>query len=103
MDSKLLNKFKYQIQTHRENLKEWLSTISPETERVLCCVCGEEFTTGQIEEELVTKKIELAIDQIDKGEFGKCTICDGEVEEERLALGKRSGNGGQGTATTFSL
>jgi len=86
MDSKLLNKFKQRLQNHRDNLKEWLSTNSPETERILCCDCGEQLNRQIIEEELVTNKIEEVIDRIDCGEFGKCTLCDGEVEEERLTL-----------------
>ena len=29
-------------------------------------------------------KIDQAIDSIDKGEFGQCTMCNGKVETERL-------------------
>lgn len=86
MVSKKLKKFKYHLQIHRDNLIEWLNGESPETERVLGHEYRKGLDAGRLEQQLVTQKIEQALDQIDKRKFGKCTLCEGEIEDERLAL-----------------
>jgi serine phosphatase RsbU (regulator of sigma subunit) len=86
MEPKILDKFRYNLQLHRDNLIKWLNRKSLKTERLLGYESGIAFDEESIKQQLVTQKIEQALGQIDNGEFGKCTLCEGEVEEERLAL-----------------
>jgi len=81
-----LEKFKYLLQKHRDNISSWLNIKASDTEIIMCCDLSTESDTETIKDQLVTNKIEHALEQIDKGEFGKCIKCEGEVEEERLAL-----------------
>jgi sigma-B regulation protein RsbU (phosphoserine phosphatase) len=86
MEKIKLEKFKYLLQKHRDNISNWISRRLPETEIIMCCDLNNESNTEKIKDQLVTHKIEQALEKIDSGQFGKCTMCDGEVEEERLAL-----------------
>jgi len=82
MDKKILNKFKRQLQSRRDILTVWLNNPSGKAKRITGRVSGKSADT----QPLVTEKIEHALEQIDDGVFGNCTLCAGEVEEERLAL-----------------
>jgi sigma-B regulation protein RsbU (phosphoserine phosphatase) len=86
MDSKILEKFRSSLESHKNFLIKWFNGSSPQTNRVLGCNVGAEPASASLEQQLVTHKIDQVLDKIDNGEFGKCTLCDGEVEEERLAL-----------------
>jgi len=84
MEPKVLDKFRYNLKSHRDNLLRWFNGRSPKTERILGCEHRIEIDEGPIKQQLVTQKIEHVLEQIDNGEFGKCTLCEGEIEEERL-------------------
>ncbi len=86
MDPKILDKYRNNLKLHRDNLLNWFNGSSLKTERVLGCKPGIEIDKEPINQQLVSQKIEQALDQIECGDFGKCTLCEGEVEEERLAL-----------------
>lgn len=86
MDYLKLENFRKYLLTHKENLSNWLNGKSPDTNRVLCCESEQECETKIAEQQFVANKIDEALHKIDDGEFGKCTMCEGEIEEERLAL-----------------
>lgn len=85
MESGTIDKFRESLQLHRDNLVGWLRSKRPNLKRLL----GDEtvpLSREKMESQLVVGKIEQALQQIEGGEFGKCALCDGEVEVERLAL-----------------
>jgi sigma-B regulation protein RsbU (phosphoserine phosphatase) len=86
MDNNKLDKFRDQLQQHKENLTECIHGNHPEAERILGVQSIEEFNVEAIEQNLVIQKIDQALERIGDGTFGKCNLCSGEVEEERLAL-----------------
>lgn len=71
---------------HRDGLLDWLNGEPSKAKRTLGFDDENEFDKKNVEKQLITKEIESALDKIDHGEFGKCTLCNGEIEEERLAL-----------------
>lgn len=72
--------------SRKDNLLNWLGGDITKSGRILGADIRNGVDTVKIEQELVTQKIDQAIDHIHQGDFGKCTQCSGEVEEERLAL-----------------
>ena len=86
MDIKLIKKFRHHLRTRRDLLFQWLNSPSAGTRRIIGQVEKAATEMSMPHHSLVTEKIDSALEQIARGEFGHCTLCDGEVEEERLAL-----------------
>ena len=82
MDIKIIERFREQLQQRRDRLVLWMNDPNLKTTRILGKVAGKSADTKS----LVTEKIDRALKQMEEGNFGGCTLCDGEVEEERLAL-----------------
>ena len=64
MDTSKLERFKYLLQKHRDNISNWLSRKSPETEIIMCCELSNESYTETIKDKLVTQQIEQALEKI---------------------------------------
>ncbi len=79
MDKKTLKKFHHVLSNHRELILEWLNEESIPKDVHL----GKNTTSDVYQ---VLTDIKQALDKMDSGEFGKCKVCDGEVETERLEL-----------------
>ncbi len=78
LNKSILQKFGDRLKEHRSNLLNWFGNV-PEQKQVQCC-CSD----GTINE--VIEKHDRAIREIDSGDFGKCKLCEGEVEVERLEI-----------------
>ena len=79
MNKDTLFKFKTALIEHRDALSEWLNEDSPQ----------KNIHLGGVSPEAVLQHVsELkdTLESIDKGRFGLCCECDGEVETERLEL-----------------
>lgn len=86
MNKKILARFRTRLKDQRQNILAWLNKDSNHIAHILGNSkpeFAESIPTDNLQK---TLKIDQAIDSIDKGEFGKCTMCSGEVETERLEL-----------------
>jgi sigma-B regulation protein RsbU (phosphoserine phosphatase) len=79
MENTILNKFRDSLRTHRNTLTNWFNS-APDYKKSQCCADSASQLAGLIH------KHDETIEQIDSGEFGRCSICNGEVEIERLEL-----------------
>jgi len=86
MEPKTLSRFREALQLHKDSLLGWLMRKSPDVSRQLGGEMGTHPDEERVDKQWVVHKIEQALGQIENGEFGKCTLCEGEVEVERLAL-----------------
>ncbi len=84
MNKGLLSRFRSSLTEHRNGLLEWFSDSSISTKKHVC-ECGQE-SEGIIAENNppIISEIDKSIDQIDQGDFGKCCVCNEEVETELL-------------------
>jgi len=86
MDLKKLDEFKQQLLIHRNFLFEWFSGKSIKRQLTFGLHPTDKVDSVISKCEPVTVKIDQALERIESGDFGKCDLCDGGVEEERLAL-----------------
>lgn len=79
MEKTLLVRFRDAIRAHRDRLIDWMSkSTMPDTFR-LADAAPQEVTA-------LISEHERALQCIENGDFGKCRLCEGEVEIERLEL-----------------
>lgn len=79
MDKKSLYKFRQFLTDHRDVLDTWLTSELEDKKIHLGGAPVQEV------KDVVSRHNEV-LNRIDRGEFGKCTECSGEVEPERLEL-----------------
>ena len=80
MNSADLNKFRETISDHHQALLEWLATDDAESRSF-------PFGGSDLQSVLeVVSELKGTLEQIDKGQFGKCKVCRGEVEIECLEM-----------------
>ena len=77
MDKKILKRFHHALSNHREMILELLRDDSAPKNVYL----GGKSTDDVYK---VLTDIKKALEKMDSGEFGKCTVCNGEVETELL-------------------
>ncbi len=78
MENGIIYRFKQALEGRRQQLLRW---IADEPEHVEIHLGGS--TDREVE---IVDEIAAALHQIEGGEFGKCSKCDGEVEVDRLQL-----------------
>jgi len=84
MKKPVLDRFRSELTRQKKNLMEWLGRADREEKAVVCCSFnGVEKTTVDIPK---ISELDQALERIDEGDFGKCDLCDGEVELKRLEL-----------------
>jgi len=86
MKKNILYRFRSTLSAHRNNLLEWFGTSSMKTKTQVCDCTTEKCESISGENMPIINEIEKTLLQIDKGDFGKCCLCDGEVETHRLEL-----------------
>lgn len=85
MEKKVLSEFRTYLRQHHKNLMSWLR--GNDRIKKLNLGIGERNGESVTKDDVpVLAKIEDTLEQIDNGSFGKCTMCDGEVETQRLLL-----------------
>lgn len=84
MDRTMLTRFRDTLTRHRDHLLTWLNGEAPAPVLDRCGV-GRDGAGKCTPMDAVTA-LDEALDRIDHGAFGRCTLCDGEVEPERLEL-----------------
>lgn len=84
MDKKFLNKIRNLLQRHKDSLVEWFKNGS--SPKNLYFGLDEDQVARSSKNLEMISKIDHALDQVENGTFGKCELCSGEVEEERLIL-----------------
>jgi sigma-B regulation protein RsbU (phosphoserine phosphatase) len=84
MDKKFLNRIRHLLQRHKDNLADWFKNGSSPKNLYFGLNDNQPTTTDEGLE--MISKIDHALDQVEHGTFGKCELCSGEVEEERLIL-----------------
>jgi sigma-B regulation protein RsbU (phosphoserine phosphatase) len=80
MKSADLNKFRETISHHHQALLEWLATDDAESRSF---PFGGTDLQGVLQ---VVSELKGTLEEIDKGQFGKCKVCQGEVEIECLEM-----------------
>lgn len=83
MDTTFLNKIHRSLLRHKTNLVDWVKNGDTSQSRCLGTDKKEECSVENLE---IISKIDEALDKVEHGTFGKCELCSGEVEEERLTL-----------------
>lgn len=83
MHKNILTRFRNKLADQRNSLKDWLNNSSTNTKKYRCD-CATENNAITEDNIPIISEIEKTIEQIDEGEFGKCTLCNGEVETDRL-------------------
>jgi serine phosphatase RsbU (regulator of sigma subunit) len=79
MDQKSLKKFQETLSTHRDLILEWLNQDSHHQKTHLAARSTEDVAH-------LLSELKTALDKIEDKKFGKCEVCDGDIEEERLEL-----------------
>ena len=79
MKVETLNEFRNTLASHRDALLEWLANDSPQKYINL----GNAEVSDVMQ---MVSEIKDVLEQIENGQFGFCTECNGEVETERLEL-----------------
>lgn len=84
MKSAFLNNIRHSLLRHKTNLTEWVKIENGSQNINL----GTDGDPGERPSEDMTliPKIDEALNRMDHGIFGKCELCSGEVEQERLVL-----------------
>jgi sigma-B regulation protein RsbU (phosphoserine phosphatase) len=77
MQKNILNKFRNSVKTHRDSLLGLLN-LNSATKKIILANSGVGDVVNLIQEH------NEVLERIDKGEFGKCIKCNGEVEIDRL-------------------
>lgn len=84
MDTRFLNKIHHSLQRHKKSLTEWMKNGSSSKSRYFGF---DEDQAGANNEDLeMVHKIDQVLERVEHGVYGKCEMCSGEVEEERLIL-----------------
>ena len=86
MDNIKLKRYKLLLRSHKQNLQNWLNSRSSRVYRVMGYDSSKTNSASLSKDDLVITKIDDALNKINKGSFGQCELCDGEIEEECLAL-----------------
>ena len=83
MEAPILERFRNAISQRRDNLLDWLRSTPPE-QRILT----RNGRTRDVltEETSVVADASRALEQMEHGTFGRCLICHGEIESDRLEL-----------------
>lgn len=84
MHKNILTRFRNSLAEHRNSLLDWLANTSTNAKKYRCDCIPEQQDLIKEENIPIISEIDKTIDQIDEGEFGKCSICNGEVETDRL-------------------
>jgi len=82
MEKSFLKTIRRSLLRHRANLFTWLE--NGKSNRYL--QLGEEKGVPRTHDLQIVSEIDTAIAKLDQGTYGKCEMCSGEVEEERLIL-----------------
>jgi phosphoserine phosphatase RsbU/P len=77
MEKNILDRFRNSVKTHRDSLLTLLN-LNSSAKKVILANSGISDVVNLIQEH------NDVLERIDKGEFGKCTKCNGEVEIDRL-------------------
>lgn len=77
MNRDTLDRIRRALSLHRDTLLEWLDSDTPRKALHLHGTDSQEVLH-------ILADLRQALERIDRGEFGRCQECDGEVEEERL-------------------
>ncbi len=86
MNKGILERFRQGLLLHQSNLLGWLSGDLRQ-KQIHCGRYGDDENEAITTESLpIFEDIENALEQIERNEFGKCRLCDGDVETERLEL-----------------
>lgn len=84
MEATFLNKMRRSLHRHKKNLVEWVTNGDASKDR--CLAADGKPIRCSVEDLEIISKINEALDKVDYGTFGRCELCSGEVEEERLVL-----------------
>jgi sigma-B regulation protein RsbU (phosphoserine phosphatase) len=79
VEEEKLQRIRRALTLHRDTLLEWIDTDS--TPKDICCTGTSNSDVMQMISEL-----EDALGRIERGDFGRCEECGGEVESEHLEL-----------------
>jgi len=83
MNGNLTNRFRSIINNHRDSLLEWFAK-SDESKTQLCLCTGEAIPS---ENNLtILNDYDRTLKRINNDDFGKCSVCQGEMENELLDL-----------------
>lgn len=82
MDTKFLNTIHRTLLRHKTNLVEWLKNGSSKNLHMGL----SEQDDPKMEELEIISEIDKALGHVEDGSFGKCELCSGEVESDRLIL-----------------
>lgn len=83
MKGNLTDRFRSIINNHRDSLLEWF-TKSNESKTQLCLCTGEAIPS---ENDLtILNDYDRTLKRIDNDDFGRCSVCQGEMENELLDL-----------------
>jgi sigma-B regulation protein RsbU (phosphoserine phosphatase) len=83
MEATFLKKIHRSLLRHKTNIIEWVRNGSSSQE---ICFGEDGEHHCSVESLEIISKIDEALDKVEHGTFGKCELCSGEVEEERLML-----------------
>jgi phosphoserine phosphatase RsbU/P len=83
MHKNILTRFRNSLAEHRNSLTDWFGDSSTNTKKYRCD-CASENNSITEDNIPIISEIDKTIEQIDDGEFGKCSLCNGEVETDRL-------------------
>lgn len=80
MDTKVLQRFREQIHSQRDNLLDWLRGTSPEKKRINFGPLSEKDVQSRID------KFDDALSKADQNRLGLCDVCHDFIETERLEM-----------------
>lgn len=84
MDTRFLNKIRHSLQRHKKSLTEWMKNGS--SSKNLYFGFDEDQAGASNEDLEMVQEIDHALERVEHGIYGKCEMCSGEVEQERLIL-----------------
>jgi sigma-B regulation protein RsbU (phosphoserine phosphatase) len=77
MEEKILQNFQQTISQHKDTLQDWLNSEGADKEVSL----GNASLEGVLN---VVSEFKELLEKIEQNEFGKCEVCQGEIELDRL-------------------
>lgn len=84
MEATFVNKIRRSLLHHKNNLVEWVK--NGDTSKGRCLAADGESVDCSVQDLKIISKIDEALGKVEHGTFGRCELCSGEVEEERLIL-----------------
>jgi sigma-B regulation protein RsbU (phosphoserine phosphatase) len=84
MHKNVLSRFRSSLIEHRNSLLDWFGNSSVKTKKYRCDCIPEQGDLIAEQNIPIISEINKTIEQIDEGEFGKCSVCNDDVETERL-------------------